>query len=116
MSSVPRPPKTPDPNRGLRLVVISMGMILVAGTILLFVLAYHKMNAPQSEKDAARVPRDWRGCIEKSYPLGAGEAVDDVQFDGMVTRVIISLPNGGMRLLTVQGCSGEILQRLTIGE
>lgn len=103
----------PDSNRALKMVVISMGLVLIGGTILLFVLVFNKMTN-KDESGEIHVPRAYRHCEQTDVPLSIGETVKRIEFDGMVARVITELPQGSTSLKLVHSCSGELLGSVTL--
>jgi uncharacterized iron-regulated membrane protein len=98
------------------MVVISMGLVLVAGTILLFVLVFQKMNNKEEGKVAAKIPYAWRACGEHNVALAKDEAIERIEFeeDG-ITRLITRSPGDQWAVTWVHGCSGEVVGRLKIG-
>lgn len=105
--------KTPDSNRALKFVVVSMGMVLIGGTILLFVLIFSKMSNKESNADI-HTPSTYRHCENTEIALQAGETVKRIEFDGVVARIITDLPAGGTGLKLVHSCSGELLGSVTL--
>ena len=114
MSTSSKTDKPVDSNRGLKLVVISMGLVLIGGTILLFVLAFKKINDKVGDPAKAHIPREYRDCGEHELALGAGEEITHVEFDGVIARLVVERPDGGVAIRMVQACTGDLLSNLTI--
>lgn len=102
-----------DSNRALKFVVISMGLVLIGGTILLFALVFSKMSGEKEEASAIYVPRGYRDCAQVEIPLQTAETIRSIEFDDMVARIITDLPNGESSLKLVHSCSGELLGSVT---
>ncbi len=112
-------PPSPEPHRPLKIMVISMGIVLIAGTLLLFAIVFERMQGVTEASAAkpAQVPDDWRDCGAHTLPLGADETIMRIGFDEAgITRIITRLPGGARRIRWVHGCSGDVVGRLTIGE
>jgi len=95
-------------------VVISLGLLLIGGTILLFVLAFKKISDKAVEPVNAHIPKEYRQCGEHKITLQAGEVVESMDFDGVVARLVIELPEGGKAIRMVHVCSGEVLGNLQL--
>ena len=109
-----KPEKEVDSNRMLRIVVISMGLLLIGGTILVFALAFQKVNGELIEKSHVKVPREYRQCGNNEIQLGDGESLKSMEFEESVVRLIVSLPDGGTAARVVQLCTGKQLGSLTV--
>lgn len=94
--------------------VISMGLLLIGGTILLFVLAFKKISEKSGDSSKAHIPYDYRNCGEHELSLGAGEEITHVEFDGVIARLVVDRPDGGIAIRMVQACTGDVLSNLTI--
>ncbi|MCI5049388.1 MAG: hypothetical protein MRY32_03550 [Rickettsiales bacterium] len=112
------PPKKPetgeDSNRMLRMVVIGMGLVLIGGTILLFVVAFQKMNNKNIAKSHAKLPYGYRECGDHEVPLADGERIEAIEFDEMIMRVTIRIPRGGKKVTMLHACTGEHVGSVTI--
>lgn len=107
--------KEKDPNRGLKLVVISMGMLLIGGTILLFVMAFKKMNDRTHQEIAdLRIPPAYRECGEHTLTLPAGYVLKTVKFDGKVARLVATTDAGEWVIVLADSCSGHQLGALSV--
>lgn len=97
--------------------VQSMGLILVAGTILLVYFAFQKMQQKSDETSVNRdVPRKWRTCEDHTLPLAENETIERIEFDeDGLTRLILRSPGDKWQIVWVHGCSGEVVGRLRIG-
>jgi len=114
MSAPSKTDKPQDSNRGLKLVVISLGLLLIGGTILLFVLAFKKISDKAVEPVNAHIPKEYRQCGEHKITLQSGEAIESIDFDGVVARLVIESPDGGKAIRAVHLCSGEVLGNLML--
>jgi len=114
MSAPSKTDKPQDSNRGLKLVVLSLGLLLIGGTLLLFVLVFKKITSKPVEPTNAHIPREYRQCGEHKMMLQAGEVIETIDFDGVVARLVIELPDGGKAIRAVQICSGETLSNLVV--
>lgn len=107
--------KSQDSNRGLRMVVISMGMVLIGGTVLLFFMAFKKMNEKViSGGGKGYVPREYRECGEHTLQLAKDETLLKIEHEGVISRVTVSLADGNTAVRLVQSCTGEQLGSLII--
>ncbi len=81
------PPKEPN-HRGLKIMVLSLGLLLLGGTIMLVVFGIKKINNPDANpltgEIKSRAPREYRTCTASEVPLAAGEVLDRIEFDGVV--------------------------------
>lgn len=92
-----------------------MGLVLLAGTILLFYFAFQKMQHKSDTPKAKPVPYEWRDCSEHDLPLTADETVERIEFDEEgLTRIILRTPGDQWQIVWVHGCSGEVVGRLRI--
>ena len=99
------------PPAALKAVVIGMGVLLVVGTITLFVLlalGVHKKDRPAQA--AAN------GCAPQEWLLEAGEYLDDYEVEGDIVTIYSERGDGEYRIRRVHLCNGELLQQLTIQE
>ncbi len=95
--------------------VLSLGLLLIGGTILLFVLVAKKIANPPSEDSVqVSVPREYRGCGEHALDLADGEALRDISYDGVIARLQVAQPDGGTQIRLVHLCSGKSLGHVTV--
>ena len=78
--------KEEDTHRGLKIVVIAMGIALIGGLILLFGLAFKKMTSPKPKPEPAiSMSTKHHTCepVEVEVTLGEKDKiVQDVEFEG----------------------------------
>lgn len=94
--------------------VLSLGLLLIGGTILLFVLVAKKIANPPSPDKQISAPREYRHCGEHELALGDGEVLHSISYDGPVARLRTAAADGSAQIRLVQLCSGEVLGRVTI--
>lgn len=109
-----KPDKPEDSNRVLRWVVISMGFVLLGGTVLLFVLAFQKIRDKAAQAEHKTIPKDYRECGHHRLTLQKGETVQDILWEGPIARVTTRQKGGATVLRMVQSCTGQELGSLTI--
>lgn len=109
--------KTPtekDPNRALKWVVISMGMLLIGGTILLFILVFKKMAHQMPDAQNAMIPRAYRECGEHTLKLPKGTTIESVKYEGTIARILARNAAGETMIVLADSCSGKKLGELHI--
>lgn len=115
-SDMTKAPKEKDPNRLIRAVVIGMGLVLIAGTILLFVFAVQKMSEKAKEASDPRsvIPRDYRDCGDHRVSLAEKFPLSEIELKGSIARVVQRTANGGAVITLIHLCSGEKLGSVTL--
>ena len=91
-----------------------MGLLLIGGTILLFVLAFKKMAKDEPESGTAHIPLAYRECSEQTLHLPDVHLIERVAFDGSVARLVTRDEQGRMALVLVDGCKGTKLGQVTL--
>jgi hypothetical protein len=100
-----------DSHRGLKAVVIGMGVMLIGGLVLLFVLAYQKMTNP--EKFAKPVVRAKSECnMEAKLALPEGNITEVMTFEKSLSFQIET--EAGLVWISIDRCHGDELSRITI--
>ena len=96
--------------------VVSLGMVLIGGTILLFTLAFNKMQDDIREDASEKVhlPKAYRNCGDHSVSIADNAELNDIEFDGVVVKLISDAADGTTKITQVHGCTGEVLGTLTI--
>lgn len=101
-----------DGNRGLKIIVISMGVMLIGGMVLAMYVAMGK-KAQRSEREQA-VANGEAICAAQEMALLEGERIAAMkQEDGLIMLNTASNKGGG-RALVINGCSGAVNQELRI--
>ena len=90
--------------RPLKILVFSMGLLLVGGTILLFALVIKKVN--QEGKPQA--------CEKKTLELAGRGQLVETQLEGGKLRVMLVAAPGEYEIITLDACRGQELGSLRI--
>ena len=104
-----------DPNRALKRVVISMGLFLVAGFILVFVLAIKRFTSDEPLiKRETKAPYAYRHCEQKTLALDADETVNQITFEGEIAQVVTRNADGDYQIRLLHPCSGSWVGRVNL--
>lgn len=96
-------------HRGLKILVGSMGLLLIGGTILLFVLVGARIKDRMEGKPGA----SGRGCAEQEVNITQyGANMQNIVFDDRTIDLLVHQPDGNVRALRIHRCSGEILSNV----
>lgn len=100
----------------IRAVVIAMGLVLVTGSIFLFVFAIKKMSDKAQEASDPRsvIPREYRECGDHRVSLTDKLPLGEVELKGQIARVVQRTPSGGAVITLIHLCSGEKLGSVTL--
>ncbi|MBN66147.1 MAG: hypothetical protein CMM94_01070 [Rickettsiales bacterium] len=95
---------------------MSLGVILIGGTILLFVLIFQKMQDKQSEegKILASLPREYRACQDADILVPAGGFIRDMSFEGKMLRVMVDMDSDERITMLIDSCTGKVVNTLRI--
>ena len=111
----PPPTRSEDSHRGLKLVVIALGFALIGGTVLLFVLAFQKMqDRTQDKATQDYIPRAYRDCQDATIALRDVVMIHQVEYDAHIARMRAEATDGSQLLLLVNSCSGTVLNRVEL--
>ena len=100
-------PPTPKSLRGMKALVIIMGLAMIAGMGIMAYVAIAQMTAGDAQKPAAT-------CVEQAtITLPEGEISQPIEHQGDVS-VITLKDDTGYSVVTVERCGGAVIQMLTI--
>ncbi len=111
----PRKSEKEDSHRGLKAVVIGMGIALIGGLILLFALAYKKMTDPEAfakKKPAIEAAAPTKCDLQAAYALPDGKISEMMTFETTVSFTMAR--EDGLEWLSIDRCSGEVLSHLRV--
>jgi hypothetical protein len=94
--------------RPLKILVFSMGLLLIGGTVLLFGIILKKMS---QEKNMPPVVQECKGG---ALDLKGRGLVMESKLENNVLRLTLEKGPGHTEMLTVDACSGEITSTLVI--
>lgn len=101
------------PSRGLKIAVISMGIALVGGFILLIVLAIGKYSKSAANTSDARVAPA-KGCAPASLSLPVMADYSVIGQDKGQVTLLVTREGQDDRVVTVNICDGSIISSLSI--
>lgn len=90
--------------QALRLIVIAMGVVLLAGSIFLIGATIKKFN---------QKPDD-RACKPAELKLGKGETYELIETEGKIVTLLVRNPKGADAVRRVNLCTGKIKAELVI--
>lgn len=90
----------------LRIIVISMGIVLIGGCILLFVALYQKtQNGTSSAAEDS--------CVGAKLNIGSGKVKDMIKEEQYVT-LLIEHSSGEQSVSVIDLCNGSLHSRITL--
>ncbi len=107
-------PKKDDDHRGLKFIVLSLGVLLIGGTILLFVGIVQKMQKQEKAETDYSLPKDYRDCRDATIALGEEEVMEDYIIEGRIMHVISSDAGQTMHVRLIDLCGGRQINHMTI--
>lgn len=90
----------------LKLLVFSMGLVLIGGTILIAGMVFKKISSETSSLTEE--------CAGGTVNLTGRGIITESRQDGPVLRLTLESRPGRMELLTLDSCTGKTLSSLTI--
>lgn len=93
-----------------------MGLVLVTGSIFLFVFAIKKMSdkAADAADPRSAIPREYRECGNHRVSLTDKLPIGEVELRGQIARVVQRMPDGAAVITMIHLCSGERLGSVTV--
>lgn len=98
-------------HTGLKILVISMGILFLGGVVLLVALTIHKFN-PENRKEAERAAI--AACASHVSELPVSGPIEMIGEEGNTLKILVRRGAREMHRFTLDRCKGTILQHLTI--
>lgn len=95
----------------LKMLLFSMGLMLIGGTVLLAVLIWEKAGEPAEAHTSTHEAAD---CAGGHVDLKGRGVIVDSTMEGQIMRVTLEKHEGKMETLMIDMCSGKIVGSLTI--
>lgn len=93
----------------LKILVFSLGLLLLGGIALLFALAYGKMSAPQGAAPVAA-----QECKGGKLDLRGRGMVMESKREGDILRLMLEKGPGQTQMLSINICTGQVTGELII--
>jgi len=92
----------------LKTLVISMGVLLIGGTVLLFALVVKKVSAEAAKARAAQE------CAGGKVDLSGHGKIISSAMDGHIMRITLRKPPGHNETVSVDICTGKVIGTLVV--